>query len=122
VDGACFWSTNGGARIKNFPERHSDNCTQKHQDTKGWLKPTVRIFKNLRNTMIKNGTIRDGLAPSCFIEGLLYNVPDGRFGGTEQINFKDVLEWLLAADRSQSSCVKRAILIAREWQCDLAAR
>jgi hypothetical protein len=102
VDGVCFWS--GGVRIENFPERHSDNCTQKHKDSKLWFKPTARIFKNLRNTMIKNGNIKDGLAPSYFIEGLLYNVPDGRFGGTEQLNFKDVLEWLLGADRSTFTC------------------
>ena|SRR5215469_9712178 len=48
--------------------------------------------------------IEDGLAPSYFIEGLLYNVPVDRFGGGDPNNFIDVLSWLLAADRSKFVC------------------
>jgi hypothetical protein len=104
VDGVCFWPSNASNRIENFPERHSDNCTSKHQDTKQWFKHTARIFKNLRNTMIEKNIIGDGLAPSYFIEGMLYNVPTNRFGGTEQVNFRDVLDWLLAAKREDFVC------------------
>jgi hypothetical protein len=103
VDGICFFLPDG-TRIENYPERHSENCTTKHQETRQWFKHTVRIFKNLRNTMIGKGIIKDGLAPSYFIEGLLYNVPTANFGGTEQLNFSDVLNWLMAADRSKCSC------------------
>lgn len=103
MEGICFWPPSG-SRIENYPEKHSENCTRKHQDTKSWFKPTARIFKNLRNTMIEKKIIRDDLAPSYFVEGMLYNVPDHRYGGTEQLNFKDVLEWLLAADRSKFLC------------------
>jgi hypothetical protein len=63
VDGICFFLPDG-TRIENFPERHSDNCTTKHQVTKSWFKPTVRTFKNLRNSMIEAKIIEDGLAPS----------------------------------------------------------
>ncbi|MCW2194991.1 hypothetical protein AB7M45_007764 [Bradyrhizobium elkanii] len=103
VDGICFFLPSG-IRIENFPEKHAENCTTKHQDTRQWFKPTVRIFKNLRNTMIKNKIIEDGLAPSYFIEGMLYNVPPTKFGGSEQMNFKDVLNWLLSADRDKFVC------------------
>jgi hypothetical protein len=103
VDGICFFLADG-TRIENYPERHSENCTTKHQETQQWFKHTVRIFKNMRNTMIEKGIIKDGLAPSYFIEGLLYNAPTAKFGGTEQLNFSDVLNWLLAADRSKFSC------------------
>ncbi|WP_334455250.1 nucleotidyltransferase [Bradyrhizobium elkanii] len=48
--------------------------------------------------------IEDGLAPSYFIEGMLYNVPPTKFGGSEQMNFKDVLNWLLSADRDKFVC------------------
>jgi hypothetical protein len=99
VDGICFWYK--GVRIENFPERHSDNCTTKHQDTKQWFKHTVRILKNLRNTLIEKKVIEDGLAPSYFIEGLMYNVPKEYFGGTEQLNFRDVLNYVLATDRDK---------------------
>lgn len=102
-DGICFFLPNGD-RIENYPIQHSDNCTKKHQDTRQWFKHTVRIFKNLRNTMIAKGIIEDGLAPSYFIEGLLYNAPNDRFGGTDQLNFKDVLNWILAADRAAFVC------------------
>lgn len=104
VDGICFWSSSGGDRIENFPERHSENCTTKHQETNNWFKHTVRIFKNLRNAMVQKGLIPDRLAPSYFIEGMLYNVPKDRFGGSEQLNFKDVLDWLLAAKREDFVC------------------
>lgn len=100
VDGICFFLPDG-TRIENFPEKHSENCTTKHQVTNQWFKHTVRIFKNLRNTMIEKKLIADGLAPSYFIEGMLYNVPKDRFGGSEQLNFRDVHNWLLAADRSK---------------------
>lgn len=103
TDGICFFLPDG-TRIENYPERHYDNCVQKHQNTNQWFKHTVRIFKNLRNTMIQKGQIKDGLAPSYFIEGLLYNVPAPKFGGSEQLNFKDVLEFLLQADRSKFEC------------------
>jgi hypothetical protein len=91
-------------RIDNFPVQHSDNCTAKHQLARSWFKPTVRIFKNLRNSLIEARTIPDGLAPSYFIEGLLYNVPPERFGGTEQQNFVDVVNWILATDSCKFLC------------------
>ena len=54
--------------------------------------------------MTDSGYIKFGLAPSYFLEGLLYNVPDGRFGGTYTQNFVDVYNWLIGADRSRFVC------------------
>ena len=54
--------------------------------------------------MIEKKIIEDGLAPSYFLEGLLWNVPIDRFGGTEQQNFRDTLDWLWKADRSKFFC------------------
>jgi hypothetical protein len=48
AEGICFF-TPDGTRIENFPKQHSANCTTKHQNTDQWYKPTVRIFKNIRN-------------------------------------------------------------------------
>ena len=103
ADGICFFNSSG-QRIDNFPKQHSANCTTKHQNTNRWFKQTVRTFKNARNKLIGDYKIDDGLAPSYFIEGLLYNVPADRFGGGESANFNDVLLWLLAADRSKLVC------------------
>lgn len=102
-EGISFFNSSG-VRIDNFPVQHSDNCTKKHQDSKSWFKSTARIYKNLRNTMIEKKLIDDDLAPSYFIEGLLWNVPLDRFGGTEQQNFLDTLHWLRNADRSKFLC------------------
>lgn len=102
-EGISFFNSSG-VRIDNFPVQHSDNCTRKHQDSKNWFKHSARIYKNLRNTMIDKKLIEDGLAPSYFIEGLLWNVPLDRFGGTEQQNFLDTLNWLWKADRSKFVC------------------
>jgi hypothetical protein len=100
--GICFF-THDGTRIENFPKQHSERCTSKHQST-NWFKRTVRTYKNLRNKMIADGDIRDGLAPSYFLEGLLYNVPIAQFGGTYTQNFNDTLNWLVGADRSRFEC------------------
>jgi hypothetical protein len=103
TEGVCFFRADG-TRVDNFPTQHSDNCTKKHQDTKNWFKHTIRIYKNLRNTMIRKKLIENNLAPSYFIEGLLYNAPVEQFGGTEQQNFRDTMDWLNKADRSKFVC------------------
>jgi hypothetical protein len=103
ADGIVFW-TKSGTKIVNYPKQHSANCTTKHQATKQWFKPTVRMFKNMRNQMIKDKRIEDGLAPSYFLEGLLYNIPNGQFGSTYQSTFIDCINWLIQTDRSKFVC------------------
>ena len=100
--GICFFTTDG-TRIENFPKQHSERCTSKNQST-NWFKRTVRTYKNLRNKMVADRDISDGLVPSYFLEGLLYNVPFAQFGGTYTQNFDDTLNWLVGADRSQFEC------------------
>jgi hypothetical protein len=56
AEGICFLLSDG-TRIENFPKQHSANCTTKHQGTKQWFKPMVRIFKNMRNRMIEKGML-----------------------------------------------------------------
>jgi hypothetical protein len=121
TDGVCFFLPDG-TRVENFPELHSSNCTTKHQATSKWFKHTVRIFKNLRNTMTDIDIFPFGDAPSYFIEGMLYNVPVDRFGGSEQTNFIDVLEWLEGADRSKFLCANKMFYLLRSspvtWSAD----
>jgi hypothetical protein len=97
VDGIRF-VTASGESIENYPERHSDNLTTKHQATNSNFKPTVRIFKNMRSKLVADGILADGAAPSYFIEGLLSNVPNQCFTGTTwaEIVLK-VLRWLNAS-------------------------
>jgi hypothetical protein len=81
-EGVAFFS--GGNRIDNFPKQHSANLTSKHQATKNKFKPVVRVLKNMRNSMIEKKLLVDGVAPSYFIEGMLWNVPDDKFTGDYQ--------------------------------------
>lgn len=99
-EGVCFFPS-GGSMIENFPKLHSDNCTKKHQNTKSYFKPMVRIFKNMRNTMIGKGLLAEGVAPSYFIEGMLYNVPDDKFGGSYQNAWIECFNHIVTADRDK---------------------
>jgi hypothetical protein len=112
-EGVCFFLPNG-TRIENFPKQHSQNCTTKHQATKSWFKPTVRVFKNMRNGMIDKGIIRKGLAPSYFIEGLLYNVPNAKFGVSFDNTVVNCFNWIANADHSQLVCANELHWLVRD--------
>jgi hypothetical protein len=101
--GICFYLPDG-TQIVNFPKQHSDNCTTKHQATNSWFKPTVRIYKNMRNYMVDRNLLRDGVAPSYFIEGMLHNVPNDKFGTSYEDSFVDTFNYIVNADRSQFKC------------------
>ena len=102
-EGIVFW-TSSGEEIVNFPKQHSDNCTTKHQNTNSWFKPVVRIYKNMRNHMLDGGYIADGVAPSYFIEGMLWNVPNGHFGSNFQDTFIKTFNWVVNSDHTQLAC------------------
>jgi hypothetical protein len=91
-EGVEFADTTGTLTV-NYPKLHIKNGEDKNLDarTKGWYKPSVRMFKNARNTIRQ---LPDGCAPSYFVECLLYNVPDGNFGGTFQQTYYNVVKHL----------------------------
>ena len=96
--GICFFTPNG-SQIVNYPKQHSANCTSKHQATKQRFKPAVRIFKNMRNKLVSDNVIVRGLAPSYFIEGLLYNVPNEKFVGTLAVTVLGIINWVRSLDQ-----------------------
>jgi len=99
AEGIIFWTVPGGIEIINYPKPHFDNGAEKNSEnrTRGWFKHTVRVFKNARNRIVQSKPSLEDRFPSYFIECLLYNVPDTRFGGGEQTNFIDVVNWLSQA-------------------------
>jgi hypothetical protein len=103
ADGICFFLRDG-TRIENFPVQHSDNCTTKHQATAKWFKPAVRVYKNMRNYLVDRGALQDGIAPSYFIEGMLWNVPADKFGKSFDDTFVETFNYIISADRSQFKC------------------
>ena len=102
-EGICFFS-GSGEEIINYPKQHSINCTAKHQASGTWFKPMVRIMKNMRSKLVDDRTIEPGLAPSYYIEGLLYNVPNEHFGKSYRDTFYNSMQWLLKTDRSLFVC------------------
>jgi hypothetical protein len=122
TEGICFFASDG-TKIINYPKQHSENCTAKHQGTSSWFKPTVRILKNMRNRMVADKLIEDGLAPSYYLEGLFYNVPKEQFGSSYQDTFVNCFNWILNADRSKFLCANEQYYLLREgspvtWRAD----
>jgi len=91
--------------IINYPKLHSENCTKKHQATNQWFKPMVRIVKNMRRRLLADGVIAEDVACNYFIEGLLYNVPDDKFGSTYGNTFVNAFTWIVGSDRAKFTCV-----------------
>ena len=103
MEGVMFLPKSGGSTV-NYPKQHKRNLTAKHQETKEWLKPTVRAFKNMRNRAVEEGLLREGVAPSYYIEGLLFNAPLGAFNTDMQTTVASCLSWAVATDRSKLPC------------------
>jgi hypothetical protein len=55
----------------------------------------------MRNYMIEKGLLADNVAPSYFIEGMLYNVPNDNFAGTYQDMWVKCFNWIVSADETQ---------------------
>lgn len=105
VNGIAFWKLDG-TKVINYPNQHRDNLIAKNSETEtnGWFKHVVRIFKNARQRMIEGGLIQAGVAPSYYIEGLLYNVPADQFGKSYGDSVANCINWLWQADRSKFYC------------------
>ena len=109
-NGIAFF-TPQGTLITNYPTQHSTNCTTKHQDTGSRFKRTVRIFKNARTRLQSDGLIDAGDAPSYFIEGLLYNVPNDLFVADYEDTMVAAINWICKADRSKFLCANEQFLL-----------
>jgi len=121
TEGLCFFGSDGW-KVVNYPRHHSANCTSKHQAANNWFKPAVRILKNMRGPMIDRGLIQAGCAPSYFLEGLLYNVPSGHFGGSYTNTLVNAINWIFEADKSQFVCANEQFYLLRNGhECWLPA-
>jgi len=113
VEGICFWNGND-ERIANYPKQHSANLTTKHQGTSNWLKPMARILKNMRSRMVDDGLIKVGIAPSYYLEGLLYNVPNEKLASSYQDCVVNTLNWYRQeASKSNLICANEQYYLLR---------
>lgn len=113
TSGICFFNSQG-ERIANYPKQHSVNLTAKHQMTSQWLKPTVRIFKNIRSKLVTEKMLSDGVAPSYYLEGLLYNVPNEKFGGSYEDTIVNTINWIMESDRNKFVCANEQYYLLYE--------
>lgn len=127
VEGICFWNSRS-ERIANYPKQHSGNLTAKHQGTSKRLKPMARVLKNMRSRMVQEGLIDTGIAPSYYIEGLLYNLPNDKFTSSHGGSVVNLLNWYRhEAVKSDLVCANEQYYLLRDghhtcWNqanCDL---
>lgn len=106
IDGMTFWVPAEHRQIVNYPKLHLENGKKKNEAwrTAGNYKSVVRMFKNARTSLISNGKLGEAVAPSYFLECLLYNVPDQCFLGGRQYSFESILRWLSEAELDRFVC------------------
>ncbi|MFN8697493.1 MAG: nucleotidyltransferase [Burkholderiales bacterium] len=114
VEGICFFNA-AGERIANYPKQHSANLTSKHQGSSKWLKPVVRVLKNMRSRMLDEGLIKAGVAPSYYIEGLLYNVPTDKLSRSYENCIVNILNWYRQdASKTDLVCANEQYYLLRD--------
>jgi hypothetical protein len=89
-EGVKFIASDGAAII-NYPKQHIDSGVAKNLATKKRFKRVARIMKSLQVAMLDDEKIKER-SPSFFLESLVYNVPNDKFGHNGY--FDDVQEAL----------------------------
>lgn len=103
LKGVTFWPQSRAEKIINYPRRHKANGESKNSEARtcGNYKRSVRMFKSARNVAVDRGLIGQNVAPSYFVECLLFNVPDERFHAqSSQLLFLRIISFLLRSDFS----------------------
>jgi hypothetical protein len=67
--------------------------------------------------------LEGGVAPSYYLEGLLYNVPNDKFGMNYQDTFVKVINWICEADRTKFVCANEQYYLLHDnspvtWRAD----
>ena len=81
IEGILFKTEKTNKTIINYPKVHLKNGSEKNKkgNTRENFKPTVRVLKNIKASMIDKGYISKTLAPSYFLECLIYNSDNQNF-------------------------------------------
>lgn len=86
-----FFRDRSGQPIINYPKQHLRNGKQKDAETERRFKPIVRVFKNARN---RCENLDADVAPSYFIECLVYNIDNAVFWQPLHVAYPACVEWL----------------------------
>ena len=93
-DGLAFYLPDESRWVVSHPQRHHRRGMRKENATGERFKRTVRMFKAARNQLVSSGALNERIAPSYFVECLLYNVPDRFFSPQLATTYVEVLQWL----------------------------
>ena len=104
VEGITFWALRDKRWIVNYPKEHYKNGAAKSSRTWDRYKRTVRMFKNARNHLESTGRISADLAPSYFVECLLYNAPDSAFQYGFQETYCSIVNWMVQNSLDRLVC------------------
>jgi hypothetical protein len=104
IEGITFQDQRSWQWLTNYPKAHYDNGISKNAATAGQYKPTVRMFKNARSRLVERHALTQDVAPSYFLECLLYNAPSGLFSASLQQTYYSIVKWLLENNRNAFFC------------------
>lgn len=110
-------------KIINYPKQHKKNGEEKNDLTNCNYKKIVRIFKNIKKNLVEENFIDEKLAPSYFIECLLYNIPNEKFN---ENNFQSILanclNWIKDNNLKNLKCGNRITNLfgndSTQWNLD----
>ena len=103
-EGIGFYLSGEGRWVVSFPQQHHQRGLSKERATDKRFKRTIRMFKAARNQLVSKRVLTKEDAPSYFIECLLYNVPDDRYGPEMAPTYLGILTWLKAAKLKDFQC------------------
>ncbi|MBM7846745.1 nucleotidyltransferase [Herpetosiphon giganteus] len=118
LDPISIYSFRGLSERKNFPRVHYYNNIQKHARTSKVYKSLVRMFKR----WTKNWFPHKKIAPSFYIECLIYNVPDENFVSDRAVSLSLIGNYIINNYTRNSIIMSVAndkdILTNQEWNPD----
>ena len=104
VEGIVFYALQDKRWIVNYPKEHRKNGAEKNFRTMNRYKPAVRMLKNARNYLVDNNVIPRSLAPSYFMECLIYNAPDDVFRNDLQDTYRGIVDWMVRSNINDVLC------------------
>ena len=87
-DPISVYSWRAQAERKNYPRDHYENNVFKQAATNDQYKPTVRMFKQWARNWFSGTKV----APSFYVECLVYNTPNGLFSNDPVVTFMDIAD------------------------------
>jgi hypothetical protein len=124
IEGIAIKNQSTGAWIVNYPKFHVKNGAEKNGRVSNRYKPSIRMMKNARERAIALGFLDYGVAPSYFVECLMYNIDDSKFRGSWSDIFFATIEAAVSDFRMGFKCQNEIFELFGEkqdqWKLDSA--